>query len=219
MKSKPEEKKARETEQGITVKKSADFSEWFTQLTQKAGLSDLRYNVKGFVVYMPWSVMTMKKMYSAFEKALEENGHQPLIMPSVIPEKNFKMESEHVKGFTPEVFWITEHGDGEKIEEKLALRPTSETAFYQMYSLWIRSYNDLPFKRYQSCQVWRYEGKATRPFIRGREFYWIEAHDAFARSEDAKKQVEEDMQTTKEVLFGQFAVPFIFFQRPEWDKF
>jgi len=161
----------------------------------------------------------MKKMYAAFEKALEEKGHEPLIMPSVIPEKNFKMESEHVKGFMPEVFWITGHGNNEKIEEKLALRPTSETAFYQMYSLWIRSYNDLPFKRYQSCQVWRYEGKATRPFIRGREFYWIEAHDAFATIEDAKKQVEEDMRTTKEVMLDQFAMPFIFFQRPEWDKF
>ncbi len=213
------EKKEQETEQGITVKKADDFSEWFTQLTQKAELSDLRYNVKGFVVYLPWSVSSIKKMYTAFEKALEEKGHEPLIMPSVIPEKNFKIESEHVKGFTPEVFWITEHGSNEKIEEKLALRPTSETAFYQMYALWIRSYNNLPFKRYQSCQVWRYEGKATRPFIRGREFYWIEAHDAFANLEDAKKQVEEDMETTKEVMLNQFAIPFIFFQRPEWYKF
>ena len=81
-------------------------------------------------------------------------------MPSLIPESNFKMEASHVEGFAPEVFWVTEAG-GEKFEERLALRPTSETALYKMYSLWIRSYNDLPFKRYQSCQVWRYEGKAT----------------------------------------------------------
>jgi prolyl-tRNA synthetase len=85
--------------------------------------------------------------------------------------------------------------------------------------MWIRSYNDLPFKRYQSCQVWRYEGKATRPFFRAREFHWIEAHNVFATLDEAKAQVIEDMQTTKEMLEDEFAMPFIFFERPQWDKF
>ena len=215
--AKPE--KAREEEKGITVKKEDDFSEWYTQLVDRAGLADIRYNVKGFICYMPWATITIKKMYEKYEKLLEKNGHLPLIMPSVIPESNFKLEASHVKGFAPQVFWITETGDGEKLDERLALRPTSETALYKMYSLWIKSYRDLPFKRYQSCQVWRCEGKATRPFFRAREFHWIESHNVFATEEDAKKQVLEDMEMTYEMLQEEFAIPIIFFQRPEWDKF
>ncbi len=203
---------------GITVKKSEDFSEWYTQLVQKAELADIRYNVKGFVCYLPWSTITIKKMYKMFEDVLERKGHLPLTMPSVIPERNFKIEAEHVKGFAPEVFWVTHAGDRE-LEEKLALRPTSETALYQMYSYWVRSYKDLPFKRYQSCQVWRAEGKMTRPFFRAREFHWIEAHNVFRTMEDAKAQVTEDLETTQEVMGEKFCIPFIFFERPQWDMF
>ncbi|MBU2638444.1 MAG: proline--tRNA ligase [Nanoarchaeota archaeon] len=203
---------------GITVKKADDFSEWYSQLVQKAELADLRYNIKGFVCYMPWAVMSIKKMYDKYEKLLEKNGHLPLIMPSLIPESNFLLEAKHVAGFVPQVFWVTEAGN-EKFEERLALRPTSETALYKMYSLWIRSYNDLPFKRYQSCQVWRYEGKATRPFFRAREFHWIEAHNVFATMDDAKKQVLEDMEMTHAMLEQEFSIPIIFFERPQWDKF
>ncbi len=205
-------------EKGLTVKKEEDFSEWYTQLVHKAELADLRYNIKGFVCYMPWSVITIKKMYAKYENLLEAKGNLPLIMPSLIPEENFKLEAEHVEGFIPQVFWVTEAGDV-KLDEKLALRPTSETALYKMYSYWIRSYKDLPFKRYQSCQVWRYEGKSTRPFFRGREFHWIEAHNVFATEEDARKQVLEDMDITYKMLEGEFAIPIMFFQRPEWDKF
>ncbi|MBI5871459.1 proline--tRNA ligase [archaeon] len=215
------EKKASEKieQSGIKTKKSEDFSEWYSELVQKAELADLRYNIKGFVVYMPWAAITIKKMYEKFETVLERKGHQPLIMPSLIPESNFRLEAEHVKGFAPEVFWVTEHGEAEKFEERLALRPTSETALYQMYALWIRSYKDLPFKRYQSCQVWRCEGKATRPFLRAREFHWIEAHNVFASKEEAEKQIIEDMETTYELLINEFAMPTIVFKRPEWDKF
>jgi prolyl-tRNA synthetase len=204
---------------GIVHKKEEDFSEWYSEIVARAELADLRYNIKGFVCYMPWAVISIKRMYELYEKALERKGHLPLIMPSLIPESNFNLESDHVKGFTPQVFWVTEAGDGERMEERLALRPTSETALYKMYSMWIRSYNDLPFKRYQSCQVWRYEGKATRPFFRAREFHWIEAHNVFATLDEAKAQVIEDMQTTKEMLEDEFAMPFIFFERPQWDKF
>ncbi|MFH1456230.1 MAG: proline--tRNA ligase [archaeon] len=209
----------KDTDAGITVKKSDDFSEWYTQLVQKAELADIRYNIKGFTVFREWSVLTMKKMYNKMETVLERKGHLPLVMPTLIPEQNFQIEAEHIKGFTPEVFWVTEHGEGKKFDERMALRPTSETAFYQMYSLWIRSYNDLPYKRYQSVSVFRCEGKATRPFFRGREFLWIETHNAFANHEDAYKQVLEDMETTDEVLLNEFGLPFIFFERPQWDKF
>jgi prolyl-tRNA synthetase len=90
---------------------------------------------------------------------------------------------------------------------------------YQMFALWIRSWRDLPYKIYQRGQVWRYEGKATRPFIRGREFYWIETHDAFSTLHDAEKQVQEDMETTEKIVHQEYAIPFLFFQRPEHDKF
>nr|MDO8112260.1 proline--tRNA ligase [Candidatus Sigynarchaeota archaeon] len=204
----------------ITVKKADDFSEYFTQLVEKTELADIRYGVKGFVCYMPWAVISIKLMYQKFERILEANGHLPLIMPTVIPKSFFEKESEHVKGFAPEVFWVTEAGGNhEKLEEPLALRPTSETALYSMYHYWIRSYQDLPFKRYQSCQVFRYEGRATRPFFRAREFHWIEAHDVFATLVDAERQVLEDMQTTYKVVRDEFCIPIIFFQRPEWDKF
>ena len=203
----------------FNIDKKNKFSDWFTEIIQKAELGDIRYNVKGFLVFQPWAVLSMEKMYDYLEKTLQKKGHKPYWFPTLIPEKNFKIEGEHVKGFTPSVFWITEHGDNEAIEEKLALRPTSETAFYQMFSYWIRSYKDLPFKTYQRANVFRYETKATRPFFRSREFHWIESHCAHATEEDAMKQVFDDMETTKEVLHDIYGLPFIFFERPSWDKF
>lgn len=203
---------------GLSVTKKDNFSEWFSEIVQKAELADLRYKVKGFLVFQPWSVMAMEKMYGLFETNLQRKGHAPYFFPTVIPETNLTKESQHLKGFTPEVFWITQGGDA-KLEEKLALRPTSETAFYQMFSLWIRSYKDLPFKTYQRANVFRCETKATRPFLRSREFHWIETHCLFADKADAEKQVHEDMATTQEILHDQLGLPFIFFERPHWDKF
>jgi prolyl-tRNA synthetase len=206
------------SEEGLTVKKGENFSEWYTQIIQKAELADLRYNIKGFLIFQPWSVLSMEKMYSYMEKRLRQKGHKPYWFPTVIPKSNFEKESEHVKGFTPEVFWVT-HGGNKKLDEPFALRPTSETAFYQMFNLWIRSYKDLPFKTYQRANVFRYETKSTRPFLRSREFHWIETHCVHATEEDAMKQVKEDMSTTKEVLHDIYGLPFIFFERPSWDKF
>ncbi len=202
---------------GLTVKKNENFSEWFTQVLLKTDMIDIRYNVQGFIVHKPWSMRIIKEIYKLFEKELEETGHEPVLFPLVIPEENFEKEKEHVEGFKPEVFWITEAGD-EKLERRLALRPTSETAFYSMYSLWIQSWRDLPLKLYQSVSVYRYE-KHTRPFIRGREFLWIEAHNVFRNHEEALKQVQEDMLNSKKVIYEKLGIPFIFLRRPEWDKF
>ncbi len=207
-------------QEGITVKKSENFSDWYTQVVEKAELSDIRYNVKGFVVFRPWSVISMELMYDLLEAELQAKGHKPVWFPAVIPESNFRKEAAHVEGFMPNVFWITEAGsEGKKLEERLALRPTSETAMYKLYALWVRSWRDLPLKLYQRCQVWRYEGKGTRPFIRSREFYWIESHNVFANREGAEAQVREDMEITENVMHKKYAVSFLFFQRPEHDKF
>ena len=202
---------------GMTIPKS-QFSEWFTEIIKKAELADLRYNVKGFFVNMPWSVLSMKHMYRLYENELEKKGHDPVWFPALIPESNFTKEAEHIEGFAPELFWVT-HSGRTKLTEKLALRPTSETAMYNMYSLWIRSWRDLPLKLYQSAQVWRCDTKATRPFIRGREFHWIETHDVFKDEAGARNQVKEDMQTTENVMHKEFGIPFLHVRRPQWDKF
>jgi len=202
----------------MKIDKQKNFSEWYNTITKDAELCDLRYGLKGFVVFRPWAVMSMNRMYSAYEKAVERKGHVPALFPALIPEDYLLKESEHVEGFVPEVFWVTEVGE-HKLGEKYAMRPTSETAMYSMYSLWIQGLKDLPLKVYQRCQVWRYETKATKPFIRSREFYWIEAHDCFATEKDALDQVKEDMETTEEMIHQEFGVPFLFFKRPQWDKF
>ena len=201
----------------MQIKKS-DFSEWYNTIIKEAELCDIRYGVKGFVVFMPWAVMSMDRMFDMYECELQKKGHVPALFPALIPESYLTKESEHVEGFVPEAFWVTSAGKNE-LEEKLAMRPTSETAMYSMYSLWIHGLKDLPLKIYQRCQVWRYETKATKPFIRSREFYWIEAHDAFATKEEAEAQVKEDMQMAENILHQEFGVPFHFFKRPQWDKF
>ncbi len=202
----------------MKIEKGKDFSEWYNTVIKEAELCDLRYNLKGFMVIPPNAAKVMRLMYREYEDALERKGHSPAYFPSLIPERNLKAESAHIEGFVPEVFWVT-HGGKTELEEKMAMRPTSETAMYPMYALWINGRKDLPLKIYQSCQVWRHETKATKPFIRTREFYWIEAHDCFTTEEEAFAQVQEDMETTEEMIHMSFGVPFLFFRRPQWDKF
>lgn len=195
-----------------------NFSEWYNTIIKEAELCDLRYGIKGFVVFQPWSVLTMNRMFRMMEDEVESRGHVPALFPALIPERYLTKEGEHVEGFVPETLWVTEGGSN-KLEERYAMRPTSETAMYSMYSLWIHGTSDLPLKLYQRCQVWRYETKATKPFIRSREFYWIEAHDCFATEEEALAQVREDMEMSRRVIHKKYGIPFLFFKRPQWDKF
>ncbi|MBT7102362.1 proline--tRNA ligase [archaeon] len=199
----------------FNISKNDNFSEWYSEILAKAEVTDLRYGVKGFVVIRPWGARIIDKMYRIYESALRATGHDPAIFPAVIPEDNFKREASHVKGFSSELFWL----DKKQGEDKLALRPTSETAFYDMYKIWIRSYRDLPMKMYQRANVFRNETKATRPLIRSREFHWIESHDVFASKKDAEMQVQDDIVMTEEVMHKIFGVPFLPMRRPQWDKF
>lgn len=207
---------SKEKKTTFNIDKEKDFSNWYSEIIEKAEIADIRYNVKGFVVIRPWGALMIEKMYSLYEKELQKQGHSPTFFPAVIPEGNFKKEASHVEGFKPDVFWLE---GKEKSDEKLALRPTSETAMYQLYSLWIRSYRDLPLKIYQRANVFRYETKATRPLIRSREFYWIEAHNCFETKKEAEKQVEEDVKTTEKVMHQIFGIPFLPLKRPKWDTF
>jgi len=201
----------------FNISKEGNFSEWYSEILNRAEITDLRYGVKGFVVIRPWGARIIDKMYRIYESALRATGHEVSIFPAVIPKGNFDKEAGHVEGFAPEVFWIDEgcvSGD-----EKLALRPTSETAFYEMYNIWIRSYRDLPVKMYQRANVFRNETRATRPLIRSREFQWIESHDCFATKKEAEAQVLDDVRMTEEVMHKIFGVPFLPMKRPQWDKF
>jgi len=199
---------------GITAKKTTNFSEWFTQIIEKAEIVDIRGIPKGFMVIRPWGATIIEKVYRLFSDELEKKGHKQTFMPSVIPEENLKKESSHIKGFTPEVFWLKEIN-----KEKLALRPTSETLYTPMFKLWVRSHRDLPLKLYQRGSVFRLDTKATRPLIRTREILWIEAHDAFSTKEEAEKQVQEDIQITKDIMEKTLGIPFLPMKRPSWDKF
>jgi len=203
------------SKEGLTVKKSNNFSEWYTQVLQKAEIVDIRLGIKGFITVRPWGTLIIEKLYDLFEKELQEKGHLPIIMPSVIPESNLKKEASHISGWAPQVFWLQQ----EKGEEKLALRPTSEALFTPMFALWIRSHRDLPLKLYQRGSVFRYDTKSTRPLIRGREFQWIECHDAFSTKDEAEAQVQEDIDTTEKILHGILGIPFFPMKRPQWDKF
>lgn len=204
---------------GLTAKKSENFSEWYSQicLEQGAKLVDIRYKVQGCVVHRPWAFRILRKIYELLEQDVEKDGHEPFLFPTLIPKENLMKEKEHA-GFTPDVLWVNKAGE-ENLEEPLALRPTGETQIYPIYALWVRSYNDLPLKGYQSrITVFRNE-KTTRPFIRGREFMFFETHDVFAKHDEAMAQIHRDKQTMENVVGDKLCLPFLFLKRPQWDKF
>ncbi len=205
---------SKKNQEGLTVKKDENFSEWFSQILDKAEIVDIRGTAKGFMVIRPLGAEIIENMFKLYEEELQEKGHRPTFMPTVIPEENLKKESSHIAGFTPEVFWLKEIN-----KEKLALRPTSETLYTPMFKLWIRSHRDLPLKLYQRGSVFRLDTKSTRPLIRTREIIWIEAHDAFATKKEAEAQVQEDIEITENIMHQKFCIPFLPMKRPNWDKF
>ncbi|MCX8199904.1 MAG: proline--tRNA ligase [Candidatus Micrarchaeota archaeon] len=199
------------------MSKIGNFSEWYQTVLFDAGIVDIRYPVKGMPVYMPWGFQSLDYMFSFLEKLLDETGHQKMLFPVAIPESTFSKETEHIKGFEDEVLWIT-HGGLAPLEERLVLRPTSETAMYPMFALWARSHADLPIKIYQTTSVYRHETKATRPLIRGREVYWNEAHTSHATLDEAAQNVEEAIKIYSE-FYKALCIPFVVIKRPEFDKF
>lgn len=199
------------------ISKESDFGNWYDDLLSTAALADNRYNVKGFVVIRPDLFFIINSIYKMFEKELVDSGHEQVLFPTVIPMSNLRREAEHVKGFEDQVF-IVESAGGEKLDEPLALRPTSETAVYPMLSLWIRSHRDLPMRLFQSVTVFRHETKATRPLLRAREFSWIETHDVFASENESRDQVQEDARISSKI-FNELGIPFLPLQREPNDRF
>jgi len=194
-----------------------DFSAWYNDILWLAEIMDVRYPVKGLYVWYPHGFAIRKRTYEILRELLDRD-HEETLFPLLIPEHEFMKEAEHIKGFEEEVYWVT-HGGLTKLDVPLALRPTSETAIYPMYSLWVRSHADLPIKLYQIVNTFRYETKHTRPLIRLREITsFKEAHTVHTTWEEAENQVEEAISLYTE-FYDRLCVPVIISRRPEWDKF
>ncbi|ACJ16055.1 prolyl-tRNA synthetase [Thermococcus onnurineus NA1] len=197
---------------------SEEFSEWYNELIETAGIQDKRYPVKGMNIWLPYGLKIMRNIERFIHAEMERTGHDEVLFPALIPETEFQKEAEHIAGFEGEVFWVT-HAGHDPLDIKLILRPTSETAMYSMFALWIRSHADLPFKVYQIVNTYRYETKHTRPLIRVREISrFFEAHTAHDSFEDAERQIKEDLEIFDN-LAKFLAIPYIVSKRPDWDKF
>ncbi len=202
---------------GITAKKDENFSEWYTQVVQKADLADYSA-VSGCIVYKPSSYAIWEKIVAATDKCFKKIGIQNAYFPLFIPESLLQKEATHVAGFAPEVAWVT-HGGSTKLGERLAIRPTSETIMYDSYAKWIRSYNDLPLKINQWNNVVRWEFKYATPFLRGREFLWNEGHTCFATKEEAEAEKEQIIGIYDSVCKNELALPSLIGKKSEKEKF
>lgn len=194
-----------------------NYGEWYLDIVEKAQLSDKRYPIKGMNVWMPygWKIMTFIDRY--IREELDATNHCEVSFPLLIPETEFKKEKDHIKGFDSEVYWVT-HAGLDEMDVKLVIRPTSETAMYPIFSLWIRSHQDLPLKIYQIVNTFRYETKQTRPFIRMREIHFFESHTCHDTEKDAQKQIEEDLRIVQNIT-NKLCIPYCLLKRTDWDKF
>jgi prolyl-tRNA synthetase len=199
------------------MKKAEDFSEWYNEIVERANLTDKRYPVKGMNVWTPYGWKIMQAIDAHIRQEFDATGHGEVCFPLLIPEDQFAKEKEHIKGFDAEVFWVT-HAGLNPLDVRLLLRPTSETAMYPIFSLWVRSHADLPLKTYQIVNTFRYETKQTRAFIRVREIHFFESHTCHADFEDAERQVREDYEIL-EKLARKWCLPYRLLKRTEWDKF
>jgi len=189
----------------VTAKKSGDFSEWYTQVIQKADLADYT-DVSGCIVFKPRSYSIWERIRDETDKRFKKLGIQNVYFPIFIPEKTLSKEAEHVKGFIPEVAWVT-HAGNTKLAERLAIRPTSETIMYESYAKWIRSWRDLPLKLNQWNNVVRWEFRHPIPFLRTREFLWNEGHTVYASKEEAEKEQDKIIGTYEDVCTNLLALP------------
>ena len=204
-------------EVGITVSKSENFSEWYTQVVIKAELADYA-PVKGLIVLRPDGYSIWESIKESLDKKLKETGHRNGFLPVLIPESLLAKEKEHFEGLNPEVFWVTHSGNSE-IGDRLALRPTSETLAYSLFSKWIRSWRDLPLKINFWNSALRAEIKGTKPFLRTSEFLWQEGHTVHTTKDEAEKEVADILQLYKKTIEEELAVPVVTGKKSEKDKF
>ena len=202
---------------GITVSKEEDFSEWYTQVVLKAKLADYA-PVKGLIVLRPDGYSIWESLRSTFDKKFARNGIRNGFLPILIPESLLGKEQKHFAGFNPEVFWVTHSGTNE-VGDRLALRPTSETLAYTLYSKWIQSWRDLPLKINFWNTALRAEIKATKPFLRTSEFLWQEGHTVHSTKEEAEKEVIKILDIYKNTVEEELAIPVTTGKKSEKEKF
>ena len=193
-----------------------DFAKWYTDICRKAELVEYT-SVKGCMVIRPYGYAIWENMQRLMDGMFKATGHENVCMPMFIPESLLNKEKEHVEGFAPEVAWVT-YGGNEKLEERLCVRPTSETLFCEHYANIIHSYRDLPKLYNQWVSVVRWE-KTTRPFLRSREFLWQEGHTIHATSEEAVAETERMLGVYTEFCEKYLAMPVIQGKKTESDKF
>ncbi len=207
----------KEEQIGITVKKSEEFNEWYNQVVLKADMIDYSL-VSGCIVLKPNSYAIWEKVQMIFNDKIKRSGHKNCYFPMFIPESLLKKEAEHVEGFSPEVAWVTKAGDTE-LNEKLAIRPTSETIMYESYAKWIRSWRDLPLLLNQWNSVVRWEFKHAKPFLRTREFLWQEGHTAHSTREEAEREVMQQLFEYVDLIENHMAIPVIAGKKTNREKF
>ncbi|MFT3895170.1 MAG: proline--tRNA ligase [Anaerolineales bacterium] len=202
-------------EEKLTTR-AEDFSEWYNQLVLRADLADYA-PVRGCMVVKPYGWALWENCIAALDKRFKETGHVNAAFPTLIPMSFFEKEKEHVEGFSPELAVVT-HGGGEKLEEPLVVRPTSETIIGYMYSKWIKSWRDLPVLINQWGSVLRWEMR-TKLFLRTAEFYWQEGHTAHATKEEAVEEMYKILDAYTDFAVNEAALPVIKGQKSETERF
>ncbi|MCR5807128.1 MAG: proline--tRNA ligase [Oscillospiraceae bacterium] len=193
-----------------------DFAKWYTDICKKAELVEYT-SVKGCLVIRPYGYAIWENMQKILDGMFKATGHENVCMPMFIPESLLEKEKDHVEGFAPEVAWVT-HGGSEKLEERLCVRPTSETLFCEHYANIVHSYRDLPKLYNQWVSVVRWE-KTTRPFLRSREFLWQEGHTIHATAEEARAETEKMLNVYADFCEKYLCMPVVKGQKTESDKF
>jgi len=197
--------------------KGEAFVDWYLAVVEAANLSDKRYGIKGMNVWTPYGFAARRNLDRVLVREIEATGSKAVEFPALIPATEFAKEKEHIKGFDAQVFWVTKGGLTD-LDIPLVLRPTSETAMYPIFALWVRSHRDLPLNVYQIVNTFRYETKTTRPFVRVREIHFFEEHTCQVDEERATERVRSNLEAFRRMA-ASFALPYFSVRRPEWDKF
>ena len=193
-----------------------DFAKWYTDICLKAELVEYS-SVKGFMIVRPYGYAIWENMVDILDGMFKKTGHQNVAMPMLIPESLLKKEGDLVEGFAPECAWVT-MGGGDKLEERLAVRPTSETMFCDHWSHVLQSYKQLPMLYNQWCSVVRWE-KTTRPFLRSREFWWQEGHTIHETAEEAITETEQQLNCYADFCRDALAMPVVKGRKTDKEKF
>ncbi|MBQ8267612.1 MAG: proline--tRNA ligase [Clostridia bacterium] len=193
-----------------------DFAKWYTDVCIKAELIDYS-SVKGCMIIRPYGYAIWENIQHIMDGMFKELGHENVYMPMFIPESLLQKEKDHVEGFAPEVAWVT-HGGEERLEERLCVRPTSETLFCDHFKNIVHSYRDLPKLYNQWCSVVRWE-KTTRPFLRSREFLWQEGHTLHATADEARQETEQMLNVYARFAEEALAMPVVKGQKTDKERF